>query len=366
VLELAYEHMNSPEKMTAEYESVTASRVRQVVYFPAKEEKLPLLIGLLSRVDAHRSIVFVNTKIAAEKVTRSLEHQGHTVATLSGDVPQAKRERLLAKFQRGEIEILVATDVAARGLHIPDVSHVFNYDLPHDAEDYVHRIGRTARLGAEGDAISFACDLYAMGLPDIEAYIEQKIPVERIEASMLVAPPRRQRAATAATTEDEAADDARNTAGPPPASGAKSARPGQRRPHGERPGGDRERRRPERPAKPAVEAAPVAAAPVPSSRPVDAAPETAGADPARRKRRRRGGRGRTRREGGEGMQATNGGESRVQPKAPGDGSRERKPARERPVREAAESRAPIAAKPVVAERGKPGLFQRIARFFSPR
>ncbi len=95
---------------------------------------------------------------------------------LSGDVPQKKRQSLLGKFQRGEIEILIATDVAARGLHIPDVSHVFNYDLPQDAEDYVHRIGRTARLGAEGDAISFACDMYAQGLPDIEAYIGQKIP----------------------------------------------------------------------------------------------------------------------------------------------------------------------------------------------
>src|SRR4029079_730341 len=156
-----------------------------------------LLIGLLARMDAHRSIVFVNTKIAAEKVTRALEHQGHTVATLSGDVPQAKRERLLNKFQRGEIEMLVATDVAARGLHIPAVSHVFNYDLPHDAEDYVHRIGRTARLGAEGDAISFACDLYAMGLPDIESYIEQKIPTAPITPDMLVVPPPRPRAANA-------------------------------------------------------------------------------------------------------------------------------------------------------------------------
>ena len=197
VLELAYEHMNSPEKVTAETETVTASHVRQAVYFPAKEEKLPLLISLLSRIDAKRSIVFVNTKIAAEKVTRTLERQGFTVATLSGDVPQAKRERLLGKFQRGEIEVLVATDVAARGLHIPAVSHVFNYDLPHDAEDYVHRIGRTARLGAEGDAISFACDLYAMGLPDIEAYIGQKIPVERIEPELLIAPPRRPRRAGA-------------------------------------------------------------------------------------------------------------------------------------------------------------------------
>jgi len=359
VLELAYEHMNSPEKLTAEYESVTASRVRQVVYFPAKEEKLPLLIGLLSRVDAQRSIVFVNTKIAAEKVTRTLEHQGFTVATLSGDVPQAKRERLLAKFQRGEIEILVATDVAARGLHIPAVSHVFNYDLPHDAEDYVHRIGRTARLGAEGDAISFACDLYAMGLPDIESYIEQKIPVERIEASMLVAPPRRARAAAAATSEDETADDARNTAGPPPSGGKPGSRDRPRSPRG-----DRERPRHAKSEKPRAERAPVAA--VAPAKPAQATPDAPAASDGPRKRRRRGGRGRSRREGGEGMQPANGGESRVQAKSQNDAPRERKPARERAPREAAEPRAPMAAKPVVADRGKPGLFQRIARFFSPR
>ncbi len=363
VLELAYEHMNSPEKLTAEYESVTASRVRQVVYFPAKEEKLPLLIGLLSRVDAQRSIVFVNTKIAAEKVTRALEHQGFTVATLSGDVPQAKRERLLAKFQKGEIEVLVATDVAARGLHIPAVSHVFNYDLPHDAEDYVHRIGRTARLGAEGDAISFACDLYAMGLPDIEAYIEQKIPVERIDASILAPPPRRARAAASAASEEETADDARNTAGAPPA----VAKSGRGRP-APRPRADRERRRPEKVETPRPEAPPVAViAAVAPAKPVESKPgDPAEADPARRKRRRRGGRGRSRREGGEGTQTANGGETRVQPKAQNDAPRERKPARERPLREATEPRAPIAAKPVVAERGKRGLFQRIARFFSPR
>ncbi|MBC6943107.1 MAG: ATP-dependent RNA helicase RhlB, partial [Xanthomonadales bacterium] len=225
VLELAYDHMNEPEKLTVEADHVTADRVRQVVYFPAKEEKLPLLINLLSRLDVHRSIVFVNTKLAAEKITRGLERQGFGVATLSGDVPQAKRERLLAKFKRGEIEILVATDVAARGLHIPDVSHVFNYDLPQDAEDYVHRIGRTARLGAEGDAISFACDLYAMSLPDIEAYIEQKVPTAAITPDLLEAPPPRQRKAPSAVdAAAEAADDARNTAGPPKAAAARPRR----------------------------------------------------------------------------------------------------------------------------------------------
>src|SRR5690606_17243819 len=103
----------------------------QVVYFPSTEEKIPLLLNLLARIEPERTMLFVNTKAAAERVTRRLERQGHSVATLSGDVPQRKRQSLLAKFQRGEIGILVATDVAARGLHVPAVSHVFNYDLPH-------------------------------------------------------------------------------------------------------------------------------------------------------------------------------------------------------------------------------------------
>ncbi|MDR0184323.1 ATP-dependent RNA helicase RhlB [Lysobacter arvi] len=190
VLELAYEHMNEPEKLVVEAETVTAARVRQKVFFPADDEKIPLLLGLLSRSEGARTMVFVNTKAFVERVARALEKGGYRVGVLSGDVPQKKRETLLNRFQKGQLEILVATDVAARGLHIDGVSHVYNYDLPFDAEDYVHRIGRTARLGAEGDAISFACERYAMSLPDIEAYIEQKLPVAAVEADLLVAIPR--------------------------------------------------------------------------------------------------------------------------------------------------------------------------------
>ncbi|MFP5374113.1 MAG: ATP-dependent RNA helicase RhlB [Gammaproteobacteria bacterium] len=193
VLELAYEHMNEPEKIVVETETITAARVRQKVYFPANEEKIPLLTGLLSRSEGARTMVFVNTKAWVERVARALERAGYRVGVLSGDVPQKKRESLLKKFQAGQLEILVATDVAARGLHIDGVSHVYNFDLPFDAEDYVHRIGRTARLGAEGDAISFACERYAMGLPDIEAFIEQKIPVERVTPDLLEALPRKPR-----------------------------------------------------------------------------------------------------------------------------------------------------------------------------
>jgi ATP-dependent RNA helicase RhlB len=191
VLELAYEHMNQPEKLVVETEHVTADRVRQQVFFPAKEEKIPLLLNLLEHCNPQRSIVFVNTRAAADRVTQRLSRQGFRVGALSGDVPQAKRQRLMERFKKGDIDMLVATDVAARGLHIPDVTHVFNYDLPQDGEDYVHRIGRTARLGAEGDAISFACDLYAMNLPDIERYIGMKIPVQAIEPGWLTTPPAR-------------------------------------------------------------------------------------------------------------------------------------------------------------------------------
>jgi len=203
VLELAYEHMNEPEKLVVETESITAARVRQKIYFPADEEKIPLLLGLLSRSEGARTMVFVNTKAFVERVARALERAGYRVGVLSGDVPQKKRETLLNRFQKGQLEILVATDVAARGLHIDGVNYVYNYDLPFDAEDYVHRIGRTARLGAEGDAISFACERYAMSLPDIEAYIEQKIPVEAVTADLLTALPRPERAPVAGDDEGE-------------------------------------------------------------------------------------------------------------------------------------------------------------------
>jgi ATP-dependent RNA helicase RhlB len=225
VLELAYEHMNQPQKLTVETENVTADRVRQQVFFPSKEEKIPLLLNLLQRTDPHRSIVFVNTRAAAERVTQRLSRHGYTVGALSGDVPQNKRQRLLERFKKGDVEVLVATDVAARGLHIPDVSHVFNYDLPQDGEDYVHRIGRTARLGAEGDAISFACDLYAMALPDIERYIDMKIPVHAIDAELLAMPqPRMASQSVDAEADAESVETVPATAAGKPASGKRRRR----------------------------------------------------------------------------------------------------------------------------------------------
>lgn len=327
VLELAYEHMNEPQKLVVEAETITAARVRQRIYFPADDEKIPLLLGLLSRSEGARTMVFVNTKVFVERVARSLEKAGYRVGVLSGDVPQKKRESLLNRFQKGQLEILVATDVAARGLHIDGIKYVYNYDLPFDAEDYVHRIGRTARLGEEGDAISFACERYAMGLPDIEAYIEQKIPSEPVTKELLTPLPRPERPAPAAGEEGEENEsvgqifrEARE------ARAAEEERRGGGRSGGRSGGGRGERRDGERsgerrsrgPRKPRVEgeqaaAAPaegaeaaVAQAPRPPRPPrAEGAPEGAvdGERKPRKRRRRRHGRPV---EGGEGVQANAG------------------------------------------------------------
>jgi len=187
VTELAYEHMNNPVLIRIESEQVTSTAIQQSAFCPSNEQKIPLLLGILHRDQPQRSIVFVNTKRAAERLNDYLNANGYKTAALSGDVAQDKRQRLLADFQENRIALLIATDVAARGLHIADVSHVFNYDLPQDVEDYVHRIGRTARFGANGVAVSFVCEEYAYSMPDIEQYIDQKIPIKPITADLLAA-----------------------------------------------------------------------------------------------------------------------------------------------------------------------------------
>jgi ATP-dependent RNA helicase RhlB len=185
VLELAYEHMANPELVRIEPDKVTVDRVRQLIYFPSMEEKIPLLIGLLRQSEARRTMVFVNTRRMADRLEATLTANDLHAQALSGDVPQKKRLKLLRDFHNGDLAVLIATDVASRGLHIPDVSHVFNFDLPQDAADYVHRIGRTARAGATGDAISFGCEDYAVSLPDIEDYIGHKIPTASITPELL-------------------------------------------------------------------------------------------------------------------------------------------------------------------------------------
>jgi ATP-dependent RNA helicase RhlB len=225
-------------------------------------------------------------------------------------VPQKKRESLLKRFQAGQLELLVATDVAARGLHIDGVSHVFKYDLPFDAEDYVHRIGRTARLGAEGDAISFACERYAMSLPDIEAYIEQKIPSEPVTAELLTALPRPERPKPVAGEGDEeeesvsqifreareqkAADEERRGGGRKPGgSGGAGRRDGGRREGGRREGprsADGKPRPPRAPRPEGEAAKPQAPRPANEDVRSDAAALPEGERKPRKRRRRRHGR----------------------------------------------------------------------------
>jgi ATP-dependent RNA helicase RhlB len=149
------------------------------------DEKPRLLIGLLRQMDPHRTMVFVNTRRGADELESLLKANGFNAEAISGDVPQNKRLRMIRDFLSGDLAILIGTDVASRGLHIPDVSHVFNYDLPQDPADYVHRIGRTARAGAEGDAISLGCEDYVQSLPDIEDYIGRKIPVASVSQELL-------------------------------------------------------------------------------------------------------------------------------------------------------------------------------------
>jgi ATP-dependent RNA helicase RhlB len=192
VIELAYEHMNEPEAVEIEPDKKTVDKVTQVVYFPSNEEKPLMLVGLLRNMQASRTMIFANTKRSVEELERLLQANGIVAEGISGDVPQKKRLKMLRDFQAGELAVLVCTDVASRGLHVNDVSHVINYDLPQDCADYVHRIGRTARAGASGDSISFACETYAFSLPEIEDYIGHRIPVGSIDRSVfenVIVPP---------------------------------------------------------------------------------------------------------------------------------------------------------------------------------
>jgi len=185
VMELAYVFMNEAEKVSVTPEQVTAENIEHLVYHVGLHEKLPLLVGLLRRMSDARVLVFTNMKRTAERLERNLIANGFSAAAITGDVDQRRRLRLLSDFKDGTLPILVATDVASRGLHIDDVTHVVNYDLPFDAEDYVHRAGRTARAGASGHAITLACEDYVEGLEAIEQYIGFKLPHDFPDDSML-------------------------------------------------------------------------------------------------------------------------------------------------------------------------------------
>jgi ATP-dependent RNA helicase RhlB len=191
VMELCYEHMNLDEKVSITPEQMTVEKVKQELYHVGKAEKQGMLLGILKREQAERVLIFTNMKVTAERVEALLKANGYKAEAITGDLPQTKRISILTSFKDGELPILVATDVASRGLHVEGVTHIINYDLPQDSEDYVHRIGRTARAGAEGKAISFACEEYVYALEEIEKYIGEKISVMPVEDHLLITDYRR-------------------------------------------------------------------------------------------------------------------------------------------------------------------------------
>ncbi len=186
VLELTWEFMNNPVQITITPGQKTVETVHQVLYHVGRGEKFNLLLGLLRREGGSRILIFTNTREQARRLEERLTRNGWQGRALTGDIAQSQRLRVLNEFKAGKLPILVATDVASRGLHIEGVSHVINWDLPQDPEDYVHRIGRTARMGAEGKAISLVDEATALMLEPIERFIGQKIPVEWAEDGLFL------------------------------------------------------------------------------------------------------------------------------------------------------------------------------------
>ena len=177
VMQLGWREMQDPAEIIINREQLTPDTVHQELYHVAAHEKLSLLLGLLGREGGERIMIFLNTKHAARRLVEDLRRHGYVARGLTGDVMQTKRLKVLDDFRDGKLPILVATDVASRGLHIDGVTHVINFDLPQDAEDYVHRIGRTARVGAEGKAFTLACDDYVYSLDAVHKYVGYEIPV---------------------------------------------------------------------------------------------------------------------------------------------------------------------------------------------
>ncbi|MFO7783601.1 MAG: DEAD/DEAH box helicase [Thermodesulfobacteriota bacterium] len=177
VLELTYEYMNLPEVISVTPEEVVVDGIEQSLYHVGRHEKLELLLGLLNREDWERALIFSNTKAGVEWLTRKLRGNGFPAEGITGDLPQPKRLSLMGRFKAGKVKILVATDVASRGIHVEDITHVINYDLPQDSENYIHRIGRTARAGKKGRALTMACERYVYHLEPLEEMLGYKLPV---------------------------------------------------------------------------------------------------------------------------------------------------------------------------------------------
>jgi ATP-dependent RNA helicase RhlB len=295
VRELAWEWMNDPPLVAVDPDQNPPDEIDQKVFHVARSDKDRLLVGLLReqilREAGSRVLVFSNFRHGCERIRDLLELNGIPAVAISGALDQRQRIKALDQFKAGDVPVIVATDVASRGIHVDDVSHVINYDVPATPDDYVHRVGRTARAGASGTAWTLASEDTVENLPRIEEGLGIKIPVDWADEALLVQitrPPRRER--------ERPGDRDRRPGGGRPG-GRDSARSG-------RPGGDRKGPRPERPAPKAEPAAAAAAANKPADTPADK-PAVAGESPAAPRKRRR--RGRRKPDNGAGDQAAPGG-----------------------------------------------------------
>lgn len=184
VISLTEQWTFEPITIEIEPESVATDSVDQKVYIVAAEDKYKLLKNIVTQDDVESVIVFANRRDQTRKLHERLSRQGIKCGILSGEIPQNKRTRTLQDFKDGRLKVLVATDVAGRGIHVDGISHVINYTLPEDPDDYVHRIGRTGRAGAKGTSISFACEDDAFLLPTIEELLGDKLPCEQPPAQL--------------------------------------------------------------------------------------------------------------------------------------------------------------------------------------
>lgn len=178
VKELAFEYLENPKYISANPEVMTPERIKQYAVICESSEKLRVMLGLMRAHNPVCSVIFTNTKIVAEWLQYKLQNNGIEVDLITGDLPQTKRIALVHRIKNNEVKALIATDVASRGLHISSITHVYNFDLPDDAANYVHRIGRTARAGAEGSAYSLVCEDYGHNLLAIQNYLGENIPIE--------------------------------------------------------------------------------------------------------------------------------------------------------------------------------------------
>jgi ATP-dependent RNA helicase RhlB len=227
ITRLASQWMKDPFTAEVALEHVTVDTIEQLVYTVSAHQKFALFYNLLQQKNLDRVLMFCNRRDETERVMRMMERYGINAAMLSGAVPQHRRLQVLEAFREGKIRVLVATDVAGRGLHVEAISHVINYDIPYDPEDYVHRIGRTGRAGASGIAITFACENESFNMPEIEKYIGRPLTYVNPEPALLKLPP-------------APASSAPQAERPHRPAGAGGRRPRQfTRPHGRRPHGPR-------------------------------------------------------------------------------------------------------------------------------